>query len=85
MSSSAALFCAPKHFDFVNPELSVRREGDELVITASALAKSVEISSEDPDLLLEDNYMDLNPGERRVRILRGSAEQPRIRSVFDLA
>ena len=85
LSSAAVLFCAPKHFRFVNPSLSVRLEGDELVISSAALAKSVEIASEDPDLLLDDNFMDLNPGERRVRILRGTASQPRVRSVYDLA
>ena len=85
VSSGAALFCAPKHFEFVDPRLTVRREGDELVITSSALAKSVEIRSEDPDLLLSDNYFDMNPGERRVRILRGHAERPEVRSVFDMA
>ena len=85
LSQGCALFCAPKHFEFQNPGLSVRREGDELVITAGAFAKAVEIRSEDPDLLLSDNFFDMNPGERRVRILRGQAEKPCARSVWDMA
>ena len=85
ISQGCALFCAPKHFEFQDPGLSVRREGDELVITAGAFAKAVEIRSEDPDLLLSDNYFDMNPGERRVRILRGQAEKPAARSVWDMA
>ena len=85
VSSGTALFCAPKHFDFVNPNLRVRREGDEIIVTADALARSVEIASEDPDLLTDDNFFDMNPGEKRVRILRGAAEHPRVRSVFDMA
>ncbi len=85
VSSGSVLFCAPKHFEWVNPELAVRREGDELVVTAAAFAKSIEIRSEDPDLLLDDNYFDMNPGERRIRILRGTAETPSVRSVYDMA
>ena len=83
-SAGTALFCAPKHFDFVDPALRVRLDGDEVVVTAQAFARQVCIESSDPDLLLEDNFFDMNGGERRVRILRGSAEQLRVRSVFDL-
>ena len=85
VSGGTALFCAPKHFRFRDPRLSVRREGGELVVTAEAYARAVEIRSEDPDLVLEDNFFDMNPGERRIRILRGTAENPRVRSVFDIA
>ena len=84
-SFGTALFCAPKHFDFADPSLRVRREGEELIVTASAYARAVEIASEDPDLLLEDNFFDMNPGDRRIRILRGKAEHPRVRSVYDMA
>ena len=84
-SEAAAFFCAPKHFAFVDPHLSVRREGDEIIVTADALAKSVEIRSEDPDLLLSDNFFDMNPGEKRVRVLRGTADSLSVRSVYDMA
>ena len=36
------------------------------------------------DTVLEDNYFDMNAGERRVRILRGRPEQVRARSVWDI-
>ncbi|MBR2366658.1 MAG: hypothetical protein IKA78_05760 [Oscillospiraceae bacterium] len=36
-------------------------EGDELVITADAYAKSVEITSPDSDFILDDNYFDTEP------------------------
>lgn len=84
MSEGTALFCAPKHFQFADPALTVRAEGAELVVRASAFAKHVQIESEDPDLLLSDNFFDLNAEERRVQILRGSACLPRVRSVYDL-
>ena len=82
--SGSVLFCAPKHFRFLDPQLQVRKEGDELVVTAAAYARSVCLESEDPDLLLEDNYFDMNAGEKRVKLLRGKAESPRARSVFDI-
>lgn len=84
ISEGTALFCAPKHFEFCDPELAVRREGEEIVVSAKAFAKHVCIESEDPDLLLSDNFFDLNGDEKRVRILRGSAETLRVRSVYDL-
>lgn len=84
VSSGTALFCAPKHFAFQDPQLSVRLEGDEIVVRASAFAKHVCVESDDADLLLSDNFFDLNADERRVKVLRGSAEGLRVRSVFQL-
>ena len=85
VSGGTALFCAPKHFRFRNPGLTVRREGEELVVKAEAYAQSVQIQSEDPDLLLSDNFFSMDPGEKRVRILRGKAGKLSVRSVFDIA
>ena len=84
ISEGTALFCAPKHFNFADPALSVRAEGDEIIVTAAAFAKWVCIESDVPDMLLTDNFFDLNPGEKRVRVLRGSAQNLRVRSVFDM-
>ena len=84
VSRGSVLFCAPKHFRFRNPELEVRAEGDELVITAGAYARSVEIINENDDMLLEDNYFDMNAGERRIRIRKGTPTGLKIRSVYDI-
>lgn len=84
ISEGTALFCAPKHFEFLDPKLQVRCEGDEIVVSAQAFAKHVCIESEDADLLLSDNFFDMQPGEKRVQILRGNAEDLRVRSVFDM-
>jgi beta-mannosidase len=84
VSEGTALFCAPKHFNFADPALTVRREGDEIVVTSGAYAKFVAIESDDADLLLSDNFFDLNPGEKRVKVLRGSTEGLKVRSVYDL-
>lgn len=84
ISGGTVLFCAPKHFCFTDPALEVCVEGDELVVTADAYAKSVEIRNEAEDMLLEDNYFDMNAGERRVKILEGKPEGLKVRSVFDI-
>ena len=77
------LFCAPKHFHFLDPALTARIEGDEIVVTAKAYARSVEIQC-GPDVVLEDNYFDMNAGTRRVRIVRGTADDVSVRSVYDI-
>ena len=84
ISSGTALFCAPKHFAFADPRLCARADGDEIVVTSRAFARYVCIESEDPDLLVSDNFFDMNAGERRVKVLRGSANSLRVRSVYDL-
>lgn len=84
VSMGTVLFCAPKHFHFVDPALTLRREGDELVISASAYTRAVEILCDDGDPLFSDNYFDMNPGETRVRILRGDGSCFRVRSVWDI-
>ena len=83
VGEGTVLFCAPKHFHFADPQLEVRQEGDEIVVTAKAYARSVEILA-GPDTLLEDNYFDLNAGTKRVRVLRGEVKDPRARSVYDI-
>ena len=59
-------------------------EQDAVVVTASAYARSVEIVCEDGDVVLEDNYFDLNAESRRVRILRGEGRVFTVRSVYDI-
>lgn len=83
VGEGSVLFCAPKHFRFQDPALTVRLEGNEAVVTASAYARSVEVQC-GPDVLLEDNYFDMNGGERRVKILRGEAKDAAVRSVYDI-
>lgn len=84
VSEGTVLFTAPKHFDFVDPELEVYADGDEIVVKANAYAKSVEIYSPDSDFILSDNFFDMNAGEKRVRILEGEVGQLLVRSVYDI-
>lgn len=84
ISEGSVLFCPPKHFRFEDPGLCARIEGDEIVVSAACYAKSVEIRNENDDLILSDNFFDLNGGEKRVKILKGKADGVQVRSVYDI-
>lgn len=84
IGEGSIIFCQPKYYKFMNPQLSVRTEGDEVVVTSHAYAKDVEILNANEDLLLPDNYFDMEPGEYRLRVLRGSADELRVRSTYDI-
>ena len=84
LSGGTVIFSLPKYFHYADPQLSCRVEGDEIVVTAQAYAKSVEVQNENEDLLLSDNYFDMNAGETRVKVLSGSTENLRLRSVYDI-
>ncbi len=84
LSEGTVLFSMPKFYQYKDPRLTVRAEGDEMVVSAAAYAASVEVQNENQDLLLSDNYFDMEAGEKRVKILSGSPEGLRIRSVYDI-
>ena len=84
LSSGTVIFSYPKYFRYVDPQLQVEVDGNELVVKASGYAKSVEILNEKEDLILEDNYFDMNGGERRVKILRGKPVGLKVRSVYNI-
>ena len=84
-SFDSVLFTEPKYYRWQNPELGVEREGNELVIRSSAYAKAVEIYSDTGRFLLSDNYFDMEPGVRRVKILEESGTIDFcVRSVWDI-
>jgi hypothetical protein len=84
VSFGTVLFTKPKHFHFVDPKLTVEVNGDELTIKADAYAKYVFIENAKGDLVLEDNYFDMDKGEKTVKIVSGSAEGLTVKSVFDI-
>ena len=53
VSGGTALFCPPKHFHFADPKLQFKVEGDEITVSASAYARSVEITCDDGDRLAQ--------------------------------
>lgn len=85
VSEGSCLLTAPKHFHFKDPKLSYRLDGDTIVVRAENYAKNVEIQGVDGDVRLEDNFFDMNEGEKRIRIVEGSASAYKLRSVYDIA
>ena len=84
ISDGTVNFSYPKYFRYEDPCLTCRVEGDEIVVCAKAYAKSVEVQNENEDLVLSDNYFDLNADEKRVKVISGSTENLRLRSVYDI-
>lgn len=84
VSFETVIFCRNKHFRFMDPGLTCRVEGDEAVVSAKAYARGVEVRNGGEDLVVGDNYFDMMPGERRLKILRGEARGLRARSVYSL-
>ena len=84
VSEGTVLFTVPKYFRFRNPNLRCEVKGDELTVYADAYAQYVEIDSPDCDFVLSDNYFDMNAGSKTVKILEGTPENIRLRSVFDI-
>lgn len=84
ISGGSVLFSYPKYFKFEDPKLTYRLEGDYIIVSAGAYAKSVEILNEEEDIILSDNYFDMDAGEKKVKILSGTSEGIKLRSVYDI-
>ncbi|MBP5197760.1 MAG: glycoside hydrolase family 2 protein [Lachnospiraceae bacterium] len=85
ISGGTALFTAPKYFKFKDPGLAVSAVSqNEIMVTSMGFAKNVEIRNENDDLILEDNFFDMDPGVRTLKVTKGSLTGLRIRSVFDI-
>lgn len=85
ISKETLIFCEPKNFQFQDPKLQLRVDGNSITIHSSAYARDIEILNEDEDMVLEDNYFDLEPGEEKtVRIIEGTPKGLKIRSVYDI-
>lgn len=78
------IFSYPKYFRFLNPGLSYSISGSQIIVRAETFAKNVRISNKNDDLILSDNYFDMNAGEKKIEILKGTAEDIVLKSVFDL-
>ena len=84
VSEGTVLFTVPKYFNFSNPELSYEINGDEITVFTKSYASYVEIDSPDSDIILSDNYFDINTGAKTVKILEGTPKTIRLRSVYDI-
>lgn len=84
ISEGFVLFTAPKYHEFENPEITYKICGDEITVCSKAFAKAVSIEGVEGDLILSDNFFDMEKGERRVKILSGSSKTLKIKSAFDV-
>jgi len=84
ISEGTVIFSYPKYFRYENPELSYTVEGNKITVSATKYAKSVEILNDNEDLILSDNYFDLNGDSKTVEIISGNVDNIRLRSVYDI-
>ena len=74
------MFVKPKHFRFVDPEISftVRDVGDAFCITlrSQAYARYVYLDFDAFDGLFDDNYFDMSKGEKEIRLLKETLSRP---------
>ncbi len=83
VSEGTAVFTAYKFFNFKNPLLRVERNGNELTVYSDSFAKYVEISCQQ-DIILSDNYFDMVPGKKVIKISDSDIHGIKIRSVYDI-
>jgi len=84
VSEGTVLFTVPKYFNFKNPKLTYEVNGDKITVFSKSYASYVEIDSIDSDIILSDNYFDMNAGSKTVKILEGTPTNIRLRSVYDI-
>ena len=84
ISEGSVIFSYPKYFRYEDPKITWSVQGKYLTVSAKAYARSVEIQNESEDLVLSDNYFDLNGDSRVVEVLRGELRGLRVRSVYDI-
>lgn len=84
VSEGTVLFSYPKYFRFLNPHLTCAVDGNEIVVRADSYARCVEIRNSQENLILSDNYFDMNAGEKRIQILEGTPDDIILRSTYDI-
>lgn len=84
VSEGTVIFSYPKYFRYENPNLKVQIDGKFLTVSGDTYAKSVEILNENEDLVLSDNYFDLNGDSKTVEVISGKVDKLRLRSVYDI-
>lgn len=84
VSEGTVIFSYPKYFKYENPKLSATVSDKYITVSATKYAKSVEILNDNEDLILSDNYFDLNGDSKTVEVLSGNIDHLRLRSVYDI-
>jgi len=54
------------------------------VVSSENYARAVEIRNKNDNLILSDNFFDMNAGKKRVKILRGEPDMLEVRSAYNI-
>ena len=84
LSEGTVIFSLPKYFKFKNPNLRYQIRDSKIEIFADSYARSVEIRNDSDDLVLSDNFFDMNAGSKTVDIISGNINNIKLRSVYDI-
>lgn len=84
VSEGTSLFTYPKYYEYEKPNLSYVCNGDEIVIQSDCFAKNIEIEAVDGDVVLSDNYFDMEKGTKTVKIQSGRGCKFELRCLNDL-
>lgn len=84
VAKNTVLFTPPKYFEFLKPEFKIETNDNKIKITGNVYAKNINIYSDDSELLLSDNYFDINNETVEIEVLRGNPKNLKIMSVYDI-
>lgn len=85
VSQNSTLFTPPKHYRFMNPNLSYELNNDVITVSADCYAKNVCIEPLDGEAVFDDNYFDMEKGIHQIKITSGNATKFNLKSVWDIA
>lgn len=80
ISEGTVLFTYPKFYEYEEANLRYELEEGKLVVSSDCFAKNVEITAIDGDVILSDNYFDMEQGTKIISIEEGNARNFRLRS-----
>ena len=83
ISEDCVLFTAPKHFEFVKPNISTKITDNEIEISSDVFAYGVRLLA-DCDCVFSDNYFNLNGETKKIKILSGTPKEITIKTVYDI-
>lgn len=84
ISTGTVLFTKPKHFRFVDPAIKLEIGDGYIDVTSEAFAKYVYISNANDDLILSDNFFDMNKGRKRIKVISGELRDVKVKSVYGI-
>ncbi len=85
VSRGVTLFCAPKHYRFAKPSLSLKRDGDKVTVESDRFAAGVCIMDGGHPAVLDDNFFDMEAGTRELILEKEPEGELSVISVYDIA